>query len=256
MASSIGSVFISPSDHGFQQAKQARRGTISLDPAFDGFVLEFVQRYDVEPLWLLCESVRLRSELFPRLTVVLERTAQCRRFRHVDRTQQRAVAELFAAALAWPAPEAEPDPGRRHLDPASAADPRRLFRMPRDTPPSYPFTQELSVTFADFEAVARKEAHGLTTDEELDGFAASLGLGDQLWCVRRTFGPPVVFVGTEVQAHDVRASDRPDRWAEDYFALVRTHDEFGYLTSDDITIVVDSKERFRRHHHSWGNYVR
>lgn len=105
--------------------------------------------------------------------------------------------------------------------------------------------EEIFVCFDDFESAAREDAHWSVTEAELAQFAASLGLGEILWCAQRSFkGPPTVFVYTDQQAAELRTSPVRDQWADTYFTIVHRHDPFGYLTRDQIGIAVDSKENF------------
>lgn len=221
---------ILPSDRGYRGAKRARQGNARLDPRFDGFVAGFRKRFGFGPLWLETDHLRHSSgsPARPRLNVVLERTPQYRSFHTADHNydpaKQGEIAALFAAAL-------------------SGVDLRQLFRL-KDWPPRTSPGADIFVCFSDFEQVAKHEAHQSVTEREIGQFTATLGLGDNFWCVQRLFGPPVVFVHTDEQAAALAASPVRDRWADDYFALVQAHDEFGYLLRTEIAIEVDSKENF------------
>jgi hypothetical protein len=230
---------ILPTDRGYGRAKRARLGKARLDPRFDGFVGRFRERFGYAPVWLETDVVEPAT---PRLNVVLERTRQYRSFHATDYAydagKQREVARLFAEELA-------------------GEDLRSVFGMPRGTGEHVP-AEEIFVCFSDFEQVARADAHGSVTAEELERFTASLGLADDvLWCVQRFMGPPVVFVHTDEQAAGLRHAPERDRWADTYLTLVRAHDAFGYLERSDIAIHVDSKQNFDENYSSnWYYYYK
>ena len=92
---------------------------------------------------------------------------------------------------------------------------------------------------------------------ELEEFTASLAIGDQLWCIQRFAGPPIVFVRTDQQARTLQASAMPVTWADTYFEIAKRHDEFGYLTRPEIAIQVDSKEKFEANYSgNWYYYFK
>jgi hypothetical protein len=234
--------FYLPSDRGYLRAKLARQGAIRLDSRFGGFIDGFRERFGPEPLWLSTgnSGKPLRR---PRLDVVLERTRQHHAFVTAeyrdDAEKAREAARIFADQLL-------------------GADLRNMFRLSPHVPPDHQFrAEEISVSFWDFERVAKSEAHRLVTDGELIRFTSSLGLGDDLWQIQRYPGPPIVFVHTDQQAAALKASPVRDVWADDYFALVQPHDEFGYLERAGIVIAVDSKENFDNSYSSnWYYYFK
>lgn len=218
-----------PRDAGFEASKRIRQGG-RLDPRFRAFADRFAEHYGFPPLDVVPDTIRRG----PRLSVVLERTAQYARFHteagNFDPREQRTVARLFAASVA-------------SLD--------ACFGLTGVT------SQTIFVCFDDFESVAVREVHDLAVRDDLDAFVARLELGDAFWCARRFSGPPIVFVHTEDQAVAVRGSDRPKAWADHYFALARRHDEFGFLRRDKINIVVDSRQNFDANYASnWFYYFR
>ncbi len=222
---------IVPGDRGYRQAKRARQGRSHLNARFDGFVAAFREQFGSAPLWLETDRMRQATATSPRLNIVLERTRQYEEFLsaggNFDPAKQRTVARLLAENL-------------------SDAQLRSLFRVPVVSPADLDWAEETFVCFSEFERVAKQEAHASITAPELDTFTGALGLGDRLWCTRCLSGPPIVFVHTEAQATELRTSPLPEGWADTYFTLVRTHDEFGYLERAEISIQVDSRENFEK----------
>jgi hypothetical protein len=234
---------ITPSDRSYRSAKAVRQGRARIDPALDEFVARFREAYGVPPLWLGLDLFHGQpgQAPTPRLEVVLERTAEADRFGigpyTLDPRKQREVARMLAGSVG-----AGMLPG--------------LFGLPIGAW-NLPYADVTHVVFADFEGAAKSEAHARVTEDELETFEAALGLGETLWCLRRFWGPPIVFVHTQSQAAALADSPARQHWAETYFAMVRRHDEFGYLKLEDIAIPVDSKENFEENYDgSWAYYIR
>jgi hypothetical protein len=209
--------FSLPGDPGYLRAKRARRGTTHLDPVFNGFLDHFRKRYAVAPLWLEPDCFKAHGRLLPgpRLNIVMERTSEYRKFFTSPRPRQ--IADMLVTEL-------------------SGADLQAVFGMPRETPGTYPYRDDMHVCYSDFEAVAKDEAHGLLTREELTTFTSSLGIGEQFWCSQRLSGPPIIFVYTDAQAAALAMSPVRQRWADGYFAIVKTHDEFNYLVARVVSV--------------------
>lgn len=234
----VGSLSSTDPDH--DELRLIKRGEKQIDPVFDQFVAEFQQAFGIVPLALatdLLPATRVTNAR-PRLGVVLERTAEQLAFRspdtvNYDQAKQADVARIVARSV-------------------PATDLSRLFGVAAE--PDVDWAADLFVHFTEFESTAKSTAHASIRGAELDRFVAGLGLGDQFWCTQRYSGPPVVFVHTDAQAAVLRDSEMLERWADLYFALVKAHDEFGYLSRDEIVIRVDSKETFDRDYQSSSYY--
>jgi hypothetical protein len=202
-----------------------------MDPVYDAFAGRFRERYGISPLAITPDAFDRPGGqgTTPRLGVVLERTRQYSSFQRepfgFDKDKQDAIAVLFTESL-------------------RGADLPAIFGGRRRLPHAEVRADEIFVYFMDFERVAKWEAHGLAARSGLEDFTASLGIGDQFWCVQRCAGPPIVFVHTREQAQALSASALPSNWADTYFEIVKRHDEFGYLNRAEIAIHVDSRENF------------
>jgi hypothetical protein len=121
--------------------------------------------------------------------------------------------------------------------------------------PAVPDEARLFASFEDFERLALEKAHGSIHGRRLRVFEQQLGLGDVFWCTASGAEPPVVFVYTDDQAAAVRASGIQRSWAELWYAMVKPYDEFGYISREDVEIVVDSKQNFDENYESnWRYY--
>jgi hypothetical protein len=236
--------FVTPRDPDYLRVKRIKQGECRVDAVFDAFIAGFRERYGASPLAVLLDTVsQSRGQgRTPRLGVVLERTDQYRAFVQgpfrPEKSKQQAVAILFTDSL-------------------RGADSPALFGFPRRERHAGVRADEIFVYFADFERVARWETHDLVAACELEDFTASLGIEDQFWCIQRFSGPPIVFVHTDEQALTLRASARPEAWADTYFEIAKRHDEFGYLTRSEITIPVDSRENFEANYSgNWYYYFK
>ena len=235
---------IVPWDRAYRRARQVRRGRKRPPPGYDAFFADVERRFGVRPLWLEADHLDHpgRSDVRPRLEVVLERTAEHQQFLKApltfDGARRRAVAEMFV----------------QHITARTLAS---MFGLPRRRVDQPDLPQQILVTFSDFERVALEDARASLTTREEDDFEAGLELGDELWCVKRSGWWPVVFVHTDAQARAVEAADLLARWADAYFALVTEHDEFAYLTREQVSVAVDSKERFDNDFAgNWYHYIK
>lgn len=236
--------FVQPRDRDYLLAKRIKQGRSRIEPVYDAFVERFRDRYGFPPLAVMLDAVdRPRGHgNTPRLGVVLERTRQYRLFRRspfgFDKERQRSVAMLFTEAL-------------------RGADLPAMFGLEQRAPGAELEAGEIFVYFDDFERVAKWEVHDLVTSSESEAFTASLGIADQFWCIQRFAGPPIVFVYTDEQVRDLKASTLPSEWADTYFEIAKRHDEFGYLNRAEIAILVDSKENFDANYSSnWFYYFK
>ncbi|MCL2614431.1 MAG: hypothetical protein FWD95_14560 [Nocardioidaceae bacterium] len=238
--------FYVPGDEGYQRAKALKQGRATLDPAFGRFVERFERRYGVAPLAIEPTATERAGGLgWPHLDITLERSAQLQAFRTgpdpddgLGRTKQREIAGMLVDAMA-------------------GTSLRRLFGMPRNTPLSYPWRDEIYVVLSDFERTAKWEVHDLVTEDERERWVESLALGEAFWCTQRFLGPPRVFVHTDAQAAELTEAERQDAWGDGWFALAKAHDELGYLEREDVVIALDSRQSFEENHQgSWYDYFR
>ena len=224
--------FYLPSDPDFEEALRIRRGEQKLDPALSPFIRSFAQHFDATPLAVMTDTIPVAGtrRKQPRLSVVLERSADLRAFTLADgfgfdSAKQAATARIWADTMSG-----------GHLS---------RFGLPPDQS-EVDWVQDLFVYFAEFEKTAEWAAHEAVKGDELTRFIASLDLGDRFWRTERFVGPPIVFVYTDEQAARLRSPEIRARWADLYYPLVKRHDEFGYLDRNEIHVAVDSKETFER----------
>lgn len=186
-----------------------------ITPGDAAFLRAFEEAFGVAPL--VAWEGSAQGVRRPRLMVVLERLAEAQTFRDSAGNVDRAK-QARAAELA----------GRGSGD--------------------------LLVVFTDFETSAKAEAHLSLTQDELETWAGSLGLGSALWRANRFRGAPVVFTHAAEQATSVTSARLAD-WSASYLALVGHHDEFGYLTPEDALVRVDSRENLDANYEgSWYYY--
>lgn len=221
--------FITPRDAGFQHVCRVKRGELSLPARWDPFVAAFRDRYGFAPLWI--EVDRLPTPAAgPRLTIVVERTAQYLRFcpdpYSQDRTEMRALRRLLRSTM----PDLSVDEGLLG----------GLFGGWRERVD----VDSLLLVIHDFERLATEAAHHGVTRPEVLEFESALELGGELWRTARYWGPPIVFVHTRAQAAALEGSSARERWGDLWYAAAKRHDEFGYLTRDEVAVSVDSKQTF------------
>lgn len=206
---------IMPSDDDYTKTKRLKIDGTPLVSPFKELAEWIGAHYEVRVLNVILDTIEPHRR--PRLNVVLEweqeaRDFKDRQFVNFDATRQDAVGQEFA----------------------SLADEvlSRKFDL-----------NKLLVIFTSFESVARIEANGRVTEDEIKRLKKSLNDGD-LWKIRPRFAGVTFFFYTDAQLKSRDLVGTQDRFERAYAELVAPHDEFGYLATRGVTVELDSKENF------------
>lgn len=162
----------------------------------------------------------------PRLQVILEDTVDTQCFRggdgNYDHDKQRAVTARFVEII-----------GREG---AGSFDVDGLF-----------------VVFPAFAPLARMEADDRVSDDDIHALKTEIGNPD-LWEVSRLFGHVTLFFYTDEQVRHYETTGKKEEHAKMYFAILKPHDEFGYLREDEYCVEFDSKQNFDSNYNGNGLY--
>lgn len=164
----------------------------------------------------------------PRLQVILEHTRERQKFfdgLNFDPVKQQAIAARFVELVSQ----------RRSA--------------------SYD-TDRLLVVFSAFAPLARQEMDSQIPDDEVNTLLRRLANPD-LWTIHRCFGRVTFMFHTDEQARKYGDGGHGNAYADQYFELLKKHDEFGYLSRERFSLEFDSKENFDRNYaSSWFYYDR
>lgn len=215
------------SDPAYQATRQIKAGRASLAPPFAELAAWIAARWHVTVLNVLYDQVELLHGR-PRLQVIFEHSRERRTFLdgpNFDATKQRAIAERFAQLVT------DHTPARFSLD-------------------------GLFVVFAAFAPLARVEADERITERDVQNLQRRLA-DEELWTIHRCFGLVTFMFYTHAQARSHEEAGLRDAYSDMYFDMLRSHDEFGYLSRPRFSVKFDSKENFDENYQgSWFFYDR
>ncbi|MCW7471875.1 hypothetical protein, partial [Leptospira kanakyensis] len=122
---------------------------------------------------------------------------------------------------------------------------------------SYKFeTNSIFTVFSCFESVAKIEANMSTKEDEIKNLLTEIN-DPNLWKIERCFESTVFFFYTNFQKYSSQIFKRKSLYTKKYFSLLKQYDEFNYLTLENLSIGLDSKENFEKNFKgSWFNYWR
>jgi hypothetical protein len=219
---------ITSGDDAYRKTKRIKQGRATLSAPFAELAAWISAQWQVTVLNILHELPEL-LEGRPRLRVVLEHPRERRVFEDesgYDESKQQAVAARFAEIVGR---------DRRHSRYSVAG---------------------LLVVFTAFSPLALEEADGRLSKRRIRALQKRAA-NPQLWTIHRWFGRVTFMFHTDEQAQAAARSGLRERYADLYFALLRKHDEFGYLNRAEFSVELDSKENLDRNYGgSWFNYDR
>jgi hypothetical protein len=213
-------------DKEYAATKVIKQGLTKLSPPFDELANWIASTCQVT---VLNATYDVRDSIHaPRLLIIFEHESEKKKFHrgfNFDEKKQRDVQDKFVA----------------------------LVRNGNYT--EYDI-DGLFVVFSAFAPLAREEADDRLSDLDLKCLQAQIANPD-LWEIHRCFGRVVFFFYTEEQVRRYVARGKKADYAKMYFAILKPHDEFGYLSENEFTVAFDSKENFEKNYGgSWFNYDR
>jgi hypothetical protein len=212
-------------DTEYKDTKLIKQGRAALEPLFAELAGWVASTWEVTVLNVVYDQVDAPRR-FPRLQVIVEHADEQQKFRagfNFDPSKQQAVAEKFAELVA-------------------------------QTGSSKHKADRLLVVFSAFAPLAREEADTQISDADIEDLQKRL-TDPALWTIHRCFGRVVFMFYTDAQAHARKA--RLESYSDQYFELLRQHDEFKYLNRRKFSVESDSKENFDNNYNgSWLNYDR
>ena len=216
-----------PSDRDYLETKRIKIKGIELPAPLNELAAWIDSTYDVHVLNIRTDTVEPDSR--PRLQVILETESDARKFLdqdflNFDRHEATKVLARYEELLA------------QHG--------------------KYSNVDGWFAVFSSFESVARVEANQSIPEKDIERLEESLD-NEDLWAIRRNFDGVTFFFHTDKQARKYEADGLRSVYEKEYAALLRQHDEFGYLEKRGISVSFDSKENFDTNYQSnWFYYDR
>jgi hypothetical protein len=223
----VGGQLVTIYDPEYHATKLLMQGKAALDPLFAEMADWIAAKWRVKVLNVIHDEVQA-PETRPRLQVILEHTRERQTFfdgLNFDPVKQQVIAARFT----------------------------ELVNQRRSAPTD---TGRLLVVFSAFASLARQEADSRIPNDELNALQQRIANPD-LWTIHRCFGRITFMFYTDAQARTHADAGRRDTYADRYFELLQTHDEFGYLSRPRFSVDFDSKENFdSKYASSWFYYDR
>jgi len=219
---------IMPSDKTYQKTKQIMLGKEKMNPDFK-LLADFIdKKFNVKVVNIIYDHID--SYGCPRLNICFEFEYEKRsfdanpneRFSVFDRKKQQIIAKKFE----------------------QLADNEKYK------------TRGAWIIYSAFEPIAKTEANEKISEEELDKLRKQLDNKD-IWTISRLFTGVTFFLYTDEQLKTYEDSSLKKEWADMYFDILKTYDEFDYFKRDTFDIFLDSKEDFDKNYDSnWWYYYK
>ncbi|MFO0355677.1 MAG: hypothetical protein ACK50A_01890 [Sphingobacteriaceae bacterium] len=114
----------------------------------------------------------------------------------------------------------------------------------------------LYVIFSSFESIAKEESNSKIKQEQLDALRDELKPYG-IWEIRRNFYTGIFFFNSDEQLRLNDNLETKNRFQREYFKLIKSCDEFGYLEESSFSIMLDSKENFEKNYQgNWFYYFK
>lgn len=117
-------------------------------------------------------------------------------------------------------------------------------------------TKRLLVIFAAFEPIAREEVNEKIPKETIDILKKKLA-SENIWEIYRQFSLTTYFFYTDKQIDEAKKNGTTEKMKQQYFEILKQHDEFDYIKRDTYFLTFDSKENFEKTYEgNWFYYAR
>jgi hypothetical protein len=204
-----------PSDKSYQETKQIKLGKATIKQEFRELAGWIDKTYNVHTLNILYDD----SGKHPVLEICLEFKHEKVKFADENSEKQYAIAKQFKQTT-------------------------HGAKLARDY-----FIADIWVTYSVFETVAKWEANTNVSNENIDELKKTINNSD-IWEISRRYEGVTFFLFTDEQLEKYKDSKFKKEWADKYFAILETCDEFGYFKREDFSIYLDSKENFDKNYKS------
>lgn len=234
---------IMPSDKDYKETKQIMLGTKAIKPEFKPLADWIDMTYGVKTINIFYDTIDKVAR--PRLEVCFEHPREKVVFVgkdgfNFDSDKQKAIGKKFEEILK-----------RQGLIQENGL--LGLFKKPATS--KYK-TENILVTYGDFESIARIEANESVPEEKIKALKKELN-NDDVWEISRAFSGMTIFLYTESQVKKYENSEEHKEWTDKYFELLSKYDKFGYFKRECFSIYLDSKENFDNNYESnWFYYYK
>ena len=229
------------SDKDYKSTKKIKQGISKIKDEFEPLAKWIDKKYSVKTLNLVFDFMD-NNKSNPRLQVCLEYARDKGKFMdnrtyNFDKTKQNEIAKKFGEITSNYELKNKPNWIKKLLGLTYKSN-------------------NLFVYFSDFETIAKDEANENIPDKEIKKLKSEIN-NPELWKIDRRFNSATYFLYTDEQLKKYQDSELHKKWNEQYFELLKKHDEFGYFKKDFYSVFLDSKENFDTNYESnWYYYYK
>lgn len=235
---------ITPSDKEYKHTKQIMLGNETLNPDFRPLA-DFIDRtFDVRTINIVYDTIDKGTR--PRIGIYFEYSKEKQSFYenngvgNFDSNKQKLIAEKF----------------KQTIIEQGLIKKKSLFNFFAKTEKAKYKTDNIWVYYSAFEPIARDEANESIPQGKVKQLQTELNCKD-LWEISRCFSGTTFFLYTDEQVKQYENSETRKIWANKYFNILESYNEFGYFKRDKFNIYFDSKENFDNNYESnWYYYYK
>ncbi|NOQ71943.1 MAG: hypothetical protein GQ574_08075 [Crocinitomix sp.] len=229
-----------PSDKDYKSTKKIKENVSKIKEEFELLAHWIDQKYAVKTYNILFDYMD-KSKSRPRLQICLEFARDKGKFMermgNFDKNKQKEIAEKFREITSTIKTAYKPS----HF--------KKLFGLRYRN-------DNLHIYFTEFESIAKTEANNSIPKKEIEKLQKALN-NPELWKISRAFYGVTYFLHTNEQLKKYEDSEIHKKWSEQYFELLKKHDEFGYFKKAAFRVHLDSKENFDNNYESnWYYYYK
>ncbi|AXY77917.1 hypothetical protein D3H65_29725 [Paraflavitalea soli] len=234
---------ITSSDPDYLDTKLVKQGAKRMDPVLQQLADWITEQFNTPVLNIYYDKIEPDKQR-PRLRIIFEFGEEVARFKDPTGNFDAGKQSLIAAQF-------------KQIQAAEPAMHRGFFNWLLKTRPPVRFdTAHVVVVFTAFEPVAREAVNRAISNEALKHLKEALAM-ESLWIILREFSTSTVFFYTDQQLEQSATDGTRDLITQKYRSLLKSHDEFDYITPTTCILLWDSKENLDKNYKgNWFWYSR
>jgi len=229
-------------DKEYKETKLIKQGKASMKPEFKPLAEWIDKTYNVKTINIIYDTIEPRNT--PRIQICFEFQWEKEKFDgptlfSFDPEKQKEIALQF----------------KKTFTAQGLAKSKGWFRFLEKSPKTAYDVGRAFVCYGAFKPIAKEEANEQIPKERLEELKTKLN-DENLWYIFNAFSAATFFLYTDEQVKLYETSVIKSQWAEQYFEILKSYDEFNYWSESDFSITLDSKENFdTKYKSNWYYYL-
>jgi hypothetical protein len=229
-------------DKEYKETKLIKQGKASMKPEFKPLAEWIDKRYNVKTINIIYDTINPNN--MPRIQICFEFQWEKEKFDgptlfSFDPEKQKEIALQF----------------KKTFTAQGLTKSKGWFRFLEKSPKTAYDVDRVFVCYGAFKPIAKEEANEQIPKERLEELKTTLN-DENLWYIFNAFSAATFFLYTDEQVKLYETSVIKSQWAEQYFEILKSYDEFNYWSESDFSITLDSKENFdTKYKSNWYYYL-